>query len=132
MKFPEDPYADSMNGATRLNPGAFRHCTTAPADIFEHPMFAHLIRAIDQALAGKGSRHGGGVIPFEQQKLFSIARSTGVRGIMFQVVKKASEACEKGNRKEFEREAIGAMVYLAAALIHVEKHGYTVDVPEKE
>lgn len=100
-----------------------------------HPMYVVFMDAIEQATGGKGQRHGGASIPFLDQRWHRIAQSTGFRSLVYQMCKKAEEACGKENYEDFERELLGAIVYGAMSLIHVRKHGYTrevtVDTPRK-
>jgi hypothetical protein len=93
-----------------------------------HPMYAIFMDAIEQATGGKGVRHGGAATPFFEQPWSCIAKHTGFRGLVFQMVKKAQEACGKDDMETFERELLGSLVYGAMALIHARKHGYTKQV----
>jgi hypothetical protein len=94
----------------------------------DHPLYDIFMDAIEQATGGKGVRHGGAATPFFEQPWNSIAKHTGFRGLMFQMIKKAEEACDKDNMETFERELLGSMVYGAMALLYARKHGYTKQV----
>lgn len=82
-----------------------------------------LTRAFEQASAGKGKeRHARADEPFEQQVILEGARRFGTGALLFQAYKKAEES----QRLETERavaELLGAIVYLAAAVIHREELG---------
>lgn len=93
-----------------------------------HPMYPIFMDAIEQATGGKGQRHGGARTPFLEQPWHQIAKHTGFRGLVFQAVKKAQEACGKDDYEAFEREMLGSLVYSAMALIHARKCGYTKEV----
>lgn len=91
---------------------------------YSHPLYEAFDDAIKQATKGKGERHGGDKTPFMEQRWHNIAKSTGVGGLMFQMIKKAEEACEKDDQEAFERELLGALVYGGAAYLYVKKHGF--------
>lgn len=79
----------------------------------KHPLYPVFTRAITQATIGKGTRHGGDATPFFEQRWYRIASGpAGVQGLAFQAIKKLEEALEKPNREDFERELLGAMVYM--------------------
>lgn len=90
----------------------------------EHPLEMAFRAAVAQATGGKGVRHGGAVTPFWDQQWYHNTLHTGIGGPMFQAVKKAKEACAKPDREAFERELLGAMVYLGMTYIFVQRHGY--------
>ena len=76
--------------------------------------------ALDQAACGKGAeRHGNG-LPFDQQPMQQIASRRGIGFILGQADKKSEEAqgmLERGEIDAFEREILGAINYLAGAII---------------
>jgi hypothetical protein len=79
-----------------------------------------LRRAVEQASKGKGAeRHSFGE-PFEQQKICQIARWVGVGSALGQAIKKTVEA-ERLPRDAAVRELLGAINYLAAAVIIIEE-----------
>lgn len=78
-----------------------------------------------QVTKGKGVRHGGGETSFFLQPWHTIAQQTGPGGLVFQGMKKAGEACSKPDKDTFERELLGAIVYLAMAYLFVQEHGFT-------
>lgn len=91
---------------------------------YSHPLYEAFDDAVKQATKGKGMRHGGAIIPFLEQPIFQISKHTGVGGLVFQMVKKAQEACGKDDQEAFERELLGALVYGGAAYLYVKQHGF--------
>jgi hypothetical protein len=91
---------------------------------YSHPLYEAFGDAVKQQTEGKGMRHGGSVVPFLEQPIFQISKHTGVGGLIFQMVKKAQEACGKDDQEAFERELLGALVYGGAAYLHVKQHGF--------
>jgi hypothetical protein len=100
--------------------------TDAAAKImdYSHPLYEAFDDAVKQATKGKGMRHGGEATPFLTQPIFQISKHTGVGGLIFQMVKKAQEACGKDDQEAFERELLGALVYGGAAYLYVKQHGF--------
>ena len=100
--------------------------TDAVAKIMEysHPLYEAFDDAVKQATKGKGERHGGDKTPFMDQPWHNISKHTGVGGLIFQMVKKAQEACGKEDQEAFEREFLGALVYGGAAYLYVKQHGF--------
>lgn len=80
--------------------------------------------AFCQAQHGKGSeRHGGsGTIPFHQQPVMEITRTVGLGFPLGQAMKKIGETQRRSGLTTVAQRAelYGAMVYLAAAIIHLE------------
>lgn len=87
-------------------------------------LFAVLTCALNQAQDGKGSeRHGNG-LPFKDQPIAWIADAVGMGFQTGQAIKKANEAhgmIARGDRAAARRELLGAINYLAAAIMHIEK-----------
>ncbi|WP_441253685.1 hypothetical protein [Bradyrhizobium sp. 613_E4_N2_2] len=80
---------------------------------------AVLMRAFDQAASGKGAqRHGQGQA-FDEQPMMTIASLVGIGGPLFQAMKKAQEA-QRLPRDAAVHELLGAINYLAGAIIHLE------------
>ncbi len=100
--------------------------TDAVAKIMDypHPLYEAFDDAVKQATKGKGERHGGDRTPFMEQPWHNISKHTGVGGLIFQMVKKAQEACGKDDQEAFERELLGALVYGGAAYLYVKQHGF--------
>lgn len=81
-----------------------------------HPLYDPLTRAIEQAMFGKGERHGGASVPFFEQPWFATAKQHGVGFLTGQAAKKLGEAQGKDN-DAWEREMLGAIVYMGMALL---------------
>ena len=96
----------------------------APAqDVMEVPGYERLAdvlkRAYDQAAVGKGrERHASGE-PFHEQVMQIGARKFGVGSLLFQAFKKSEES-QRLPRDRAVAELLGAIVYLAGAVIAVE------------
>lgn len=91
---------------------------------YSHPLYEAFDDAVKQATKGKGTRHGGDATPFMEQPWHQVSKHTGVGGLIFQMVKKAQEACGKEDQEAFERELLGALVYGGAAYLYVKQHGF--------
>lgn len=89
---------------------------TTPAQ--QHPLYPVLMAAIDQAMNGKGERHGGAVTPFMLQPWFHYAKMHGRGFLTGQAAKKLEEAASKREGQAFEQEMLGAIVYTAMAIIN--------------
>lgn len=87
-----------------------------------HPLELIFGDAVTQATKGKGERHGGEAIPFYDQQWVRLADTHGNGFLTGQAAKKLTEAVESGNIEKdpeaFEREVLGAMVYLGMSLLH--------------
>lgn len=84
----------------------------------EHPLSEVFGKALAQAMYGKGERHGGATIPFLEQPWLKIASIHGNGFLTGQAVKKLEEAVRGKQGEAFEREILGAIVYLGMAFIH--------------
>lgn len=91
---------------------------TAKPDAHSHPLFAVFMAAIDQAMHGKGERHGGARTPFLEQPWLHYAKMHGRGFLTGQAAKKLEEAASTREGKAFETEVFGAMVYLGMAILH--------------
>lgn len=91
---------------------------------------AILNAALDQASKGKGRERHANDLPFAKQKIQTIAGLYhGPEGMLYQATKKATEANEVRKRalvsgdpkarEAYEREILGAIVYLAGSIIYV-------------
>jgi hypothetical protein len=87
-------------------------------DPTQHPLYPHLMAAIEQAMYGKGERHGGATVPFLDQPIFHYAKMHGRGFLTGQAAKKLEEAASTRSGEAFRQEVLGAIVYAAAALIH--------------
>lgn len=79
-----------------------------------------LQEAYDQAARGKGAERHANDLPFDQQPMQQIARRRGLGFLLGQVDKKTEEAqgmLERGDRAAWRREILGAINYLAGALV---------------
>lgn len=80
-------------------------------------------QALEQVTAGKGNeRHGNGADLY-QQPWMAIACTAGNGFLTGQAIKKAMEAAASINKPgytgaRFEREVLGAIAYLAFAIMH--------------
>lgn len=73
--------------------------------------------ALDQAQHGKGKeRHANGK-PFEQQPIMEIGRMVGVGYMTGQAMKKTAESTRLPTLEMKEKELLGAINYLAAAIL---------------
>lgn len=82
-----------------------------------HPLYGVLTEAIRQAAYGKGERHGGAKTEFLEQPWYDLSKRFGVRGLLFQAAKKTGEAVGKTDYEAFEREVLGAIVYLGMSIL---------------
>lgn len=83
-----------------------------------HPLFPVFIDAINQALYGKGTRHGGATTPFIEQPIFHYPKMHGRGFLTGQAAKKLEEAASNLNGEQFIHESLGALVYVAAAILY--------------
>lgn len=83
----------------------------------DHPLYPVLIEAIDQAMHGKGERHGGASVPWLTQPIFHYAKMHGRAFLTGQAAKKLEEAASTRNDDAFITEVLGAIVYAGAAII---------------
>jgi hypothetical protein len=90
------------------------HTEQTPQD---HPLYPILMAAIEQAMFGKGERHGGNVTPFLDQPWVHYAHMHGRGFLTGQAAKKLEEAAATRNGSAFEQEVLGAIVYLGMALL---------------
>lgn len=83
-----------------------------------HPLYPVLVAAIEQAMFGKGQRHGGVSVPFEDQPIFHYAKMHGRGFLTGQAAKKLEEAASTRSGDAFVTEVLGAIVYAGAAVLH--------------
>ncbi len=95
--------------------------TVLSADGYE-ALAGVLRRAFEQASAGKGKeRHANGK-PFTEQPMLSINRTLGsIDGMLYQAAKKAAEARGLPTTERAVAELLGAINYLAGAVILLEE-----------
>lgn len=80
-------------------------------------------RAFHQAAHGKGRERHANDLPFHDQPMLQIARRRGIGFVLGQADKKSEEAqgmLERGLADAAVRELLGAIVYLAGAVIHID------------
>lgn len=90
------------------------HDEITPSD---HPLYPIFSAAIEQAMFGKGQRHGGNVTPFLEQPWVHYAKMHGRGFLTGQAAKKLEEAASTRTGDAFETEVFGAMVYLGMAIL---------------
>lgn len=93
------------------------HQDIDPEEIYNHPLYGIFIKAIEQAIRGKGERHGGGTIPFMEQPWTHKAKTHGRGFLTGQASKKIDEAAETRQGLAFETEVLGAINYAAMSII---------------
>lgn len=110
-------FRSSPEGSAIGQLGAERHVNQPTHEVMSHPLFPHLVAAIEQAIYGKGVRHGGGETPFLDQPIFHYMRMHGRGFATGQAAKKLEEAASTRHGEAFRTEVLGAIVYAGAALI---------------
>lgn len=85
--------------------------------VFDHPLYPVMVAAIQQAMFGKGERHGGNATPFMGQPWVHYAHMHGRGFLTGQAAKKLEEAASTRSGEAFEQEVLGAMVYCGMALL---------------
>lgn len=84
------------------------------------PLFDVLREALNQAQIGKGEeRHGNG-LPFMEQPALTITSAVGLGFPLGQAMKKIQES-QRMEPDAAKRELLGAINYLAAAILYLEK-----------
>ena len=99
---------------SKLKPPKSPATSPTPAD---HPLYNILIAAIEQAMYGKGERHGGNVTPFMDQPWVHYSKLHGRGFLTGQAAKKLEEAASQRTGPAFEAEVLGAIVYAAMAIL---------------
>lgn len=85
--------------------------------VADHPLFPVFVAAINQAMYGKGERHGGNVTPFLEQPWMHYAAMHGRGFLTGQASKKLEEAASTREGQAFEQEVLGAIVYAGMSII---------------
>lgn len=88
------------------------------AAIEAHPLYPVFMDAIEQAMYGKGERHGGNVTPFLEQPWAHYAKLHGRGFLTGQSAKKLEEAASLRSGGAFKAEMLGAIVYAGMSIIH--------------
>lgn len=86
-------------------------------DLKTHPLYPIFMSAIEQAMYGKGTRHGGAVTPFLDQPWVHYVNIHGRGFATGQAAKKLEEASSTRNGDAFETEVLGAIVYAGMAVL---------------
>lgn len=86
-------------------------------DVRSHPLFPVFVAAIEQAMYGKGERHGGNVTPFLEQPWRHYAQLHGRGFLTGQAAKKLEEAASRRRGEQFEAEVLGALVYAGMSIL---------------
>lgn len=87
-------------------------------EVQSHPLFPVFVAAIEQAMYGKGERHGGNVTPFLEQPWAHYVKMHGRGFATGQAAKKLEEAASTREGKPFESEVLGAIVYCGMAILN--------------
>jgi hypothetical protein len=85
--------------------------------VLSHPLTPVLLAAVEQAMFGKGERHGGNATPFLEQPWVHYSKMHGRGFLTGQASKKLEEAASTREGLAFETEVLGAIVYLGMALL---------------
>jgi len=86
-----------------------------------HPLQQVFDLAVLQATKGKGERHGGDTIPFLEQPWVHYGKMHGRGFLTGQAAKKLEEAASIKTGEAFVQEALGAIVYIAMAILQEKK-----------
>lgn len=82
-----------------------------------------LASALFQSAVGKGQDRHANDLPFDKQRMQSIADGQGhIGGMIYQVCKKAEEAEGMRSRPQQVHELLGAIVYAAGAIVWLDRH----------
>ncbi len=88
-----------------------------PDDVVQHPLFPIFVAAIEQAMFGKGERHGGATMPFLEQPWTHYVKMHGRGFATGQAAKKLEEAASTRQGESFDTEVLGAIVYSGMAVL---------------
>lgn len=88
----------------------------------EHPLYPIFMAAIEQAMYGKGERHGGALTPFLEQPWVHYAKLHGRGFLTGQAAKKLEEAASLRTGVTFEQEVLGAIVYAGMSILNEQKN----------
>jgi hypothetical protein len=84
-------------------------------------LFDVYLKALEQAQHGKGKKRHANELDFKDQPILMISRSlNSVNGVLFQAMKKITEIQNIPDTKAKVNELLGAMNYIAAAVIYLE------------
>ena len=91
--------------------------TPAQLAVLEHPLAPVFMAAIEQAMYGKGERHGGAATPFFDQPWAHYSKMHGRGFLTGQASKKLEEAAHQRTGEAFTNEVYGAIVYAGMAIL---------------
>lgn len=94
-----------------------------------HPLQQVFDQAIQQATKGKGERHGGDATPFLEQPWVHYGKMHGRGFLTGQAAKKLEEAASTREGDAFVQEALGAIVYMAMAILKEQERKEVVVPP---
>lgn len=86
-------------------------------EVLEHPLYPVMVAAIEQAMYGKGERHGGDSTPFMEQPWAHYAAMHGRGFCTGQAAKKLEEAASNLEGEKFDHEVLGAIVYAGMSIL---------------
>ena len=89
----------------------------AAVEMMNHPLFPIFLQALEQAMYGKGERHGGTNTPFMLQPWLHYATMHGSGFLTGQAAKKLEEAVTTKKGEALEQELLGAIVYTGMAIL---------------
>lgn len=107
---PGDPQNANFDPMAEAKPGS-------EAELREHPLYPIFMAAIEQAMYGKGERHGGARTPFMKQPWAHYVAMHGRGFATGQAAKKLEEAASTRSGTAFETEVFGAIVYIGMAVL---------------
>ena len=111
---------------TEMPPGYANPTASHPNEpslaVLDHPLFPVFVAAIEQAMFGKGERHGGSVTPFLEQPWVHYVTMHGRGFATGQAAKKLEEAASILEGSRFTQEMLGAIVYAGMAVLKEQGH----------
>ena len=109
---------DTLNGMGYRFDGQCWSKDPEASDVTTHPLYPVFMKAIEQAMFGKGQRHGGSATPFFDQPWVHYAKMHGRGFLTGQSAKKLEEAASLRSGEAFETEVLGALVYAGMSIIY--------------
>jgi hypothetical protein len=101
----------------RKNEMTVKKAKPVSTDVLNHPLYPIFMAAIEQAMYGKGERHGGARTPFLEQPWAHYIRMHGRGFATGQATKKLEEAASTREGEAFETEVFGALVYIGMSVL---------------
>lgn len=94
---------------------------TNDMNVYGYEDLAEILRdAYDQASGGKGKERHANDLPFDEQPIAKIQSLVGSGFALGQAIKKIQES-QRMEPEAARKELLGAIVYIAGAIIHLEK-----------